>query len=172
MNSKRNYPLLLGSQFLSAFGDNAILSVILGPLTFARAAGTITEAQVNSANPLYSAVFFLPFILLAPLAGFLNDRYSKTRWLLGGNMIKLLGTLTALTGLLLENEWFAMSYLIIGIGACAYSPAKYGIPETSNALKVPSPFPMSARPEPMPSRSGTSSPSKSPTETDCICPPA
>lgn len=127
MNSKRNYPLLLGSQFLSAFGDNAILSVILGPLTFARAAGTITEAQVNSANALYSAVFFIPFILLAPLAGFLNDRFSKTRWLLGGNMIKLLGTLMALTGLLLDNEWFAISYLTIGIGACAYSPAKYGI---------------------------------------------
>ena len=32
---KKNYPLLLGSQFLSAFGDNAILFIVLGPLTFA-----------------------------------------------------------------------------------------------------------------------------------------
>ncbi len=127
MNNNRNYPLLLGSQFLSAFGDNAILAVILGPLTFARAAGTITEAQVNSANALYSAVFFIPFILLAPLAGFLNDRWPKTRWLLGGNMIKILGTLFALVGLLMGSSWFALAYLIIGIGACVYSPAKYGI---------------------------------------------
>lgn len=32
---KKNYPLLLGSQFLSKFDDNAILFIVLGPLTFA-----------------------------------------------------------------------------------------------------------------------------------------
>lgn len=124
---KKNYPLLLGSQFLSAFGDNAILFIVLGPLTFAFNEGKITEEQVNAANATYSAVFFIPFILLAPIAGFVNDRWSKTRWLLGGNTVKLAGTLLALVGVCTHNEWFTISYAIIGIGACLYSPAKYGI---------------------------------------------
>ena len=32
MKPARNYPLLLASQFWSAFGDNFILMVILGPI--------------------------------------------------------------------------------------------------------------------------------------------
>jgi LPLT family lysophospholipid transporter-like MFS transporter len=123
----RNYWLLLTSQFLSAFGDNLLIMVILSALTAARATGQITEQAVNNANALYSALFFLPFVLLAPLAGFLNDRYPKTTWLTGGNLIKLLGTSLGITGLLLHQDLHGLSYLIVGIGACCYSPAKYGI---------------------------------------------
>jgi LPLT family lysophospholipid transporter-like MFS transporter len=130
MRSSRDYPLLLASQFLSAFGDNALLSVILGPLTVARSAGTITEQQVNSANAQYSAMFFIPFLLLAPLAGFLNDRFPKSAWLKGGLLIKLAGLALGITGLALGFGGPALHgavYLLVGIGACAYSPAKYGI---------------------------------------------
>src|SRR6185312_15972102 len=91
--------LLIG-QFLGAFGDNFLLAAILGPLTYALNTGHITEARVNGENALYGLVFSLPFILLAPLAGFLNDRMPKTRWLIGGNAIKLLGTAVGLTGVL------------------------------------------------------------------------
>jgi len=127
MNAKRNYYLLLVSQFLGAFGDNALIAIILGPLTFQREAGQITEQQVNHANAFYSALFFLPFVLLAPLAGFLNDRYPKTAWLFGGNLIKLLGTGVGAMGLLWRQDWQAVGYCLVGIGACCYSPAKYGI---------------------------------------------
>lgn len=134
MPRSRNYPLLLAGQFLGAFGDNFVLAAILGPLTFQLLAGEITEQQVNAQNTIFSAVFFIPFILLAPLAGFLNDRLPKSTWLVGGNALKLLGTAVGLAGVWLHagdlhasRTWQVVGYTIIGLGACAYSPAKYGI---------------------------------------------
>jgi MFS transporter, LPLT family, lysophospholipid transporter len=130
--NRRDYPLLLVGQFCSAFGDNFLLAALLSPLTFALVAGTISEQQVATQNALYSAVFFLPFILLAPLAGILNDRMPKSRWLLGGNVIKLFGSLCILasigwTGS--DAQWTVplLGYALVGVGACLYSPAKYGI---------------------------------------------
>lgn len=134
MNSPRNYHRLLAGQFLGAFGDNFVLAAALGPLTFSLANGTITEREVNAQNALFSAVFFIPFIVLAPLAGWLNDRMPKTSWLFGGNVVKLLGALLALGGVWLHagdfhasRTWQVVGYAIIGLGACVYSPAKYGI---------------------------------------------
>jgi MFS transporter, LPLT family, lysophospholipid transporter len=133
-SSPRNYPLLLIGQFLGAFGDNFVLAAILGPLTFQLLAGTMTEQQVNAQNTLFSAVFFVPFILLAPLAGFLNDRLPKTRWLLGGNALKLVGAAVGFLGVWIHHGdfhasrmWQVIGYTIIGLGACVYSPAKYGV---------------------------------------------
>ena len=124
---KRNYPLLLASQYLSAFGDNVILSVIIGQLTLLQQRGLITDAQNNAQNAIYNFVFFIPSVLLGPLAGYLNDRFAKTRWLLGGNLIKLTGTLVAALALWWGDAWQQAGYAIVGIGACIYSPAKYGI---------------------------------------------
>ncbi|HOB98882.1 MAG TPA: MFS transporter [Verrucomicrobiota bacterium] len=127
MNRPRNYRLLLASQFIGAFGDNAILAVILGQLTFQEQAGTITENQLGAANALYTSLLFIPYVLLAPLAGFVNDRHAKTRWLLGGNGLKVAGTLVAMLSVWHGAFWQGLGYLIVGIGACFYSPAKYGI---------------------------------------------
>lgn len=133
-NTSRNYPLLLGGQFLGAFGDNFVLAALLGPLTFQLVSGKITEQQLNAQNALFSAVFFVPFILLAPLAGFLNDRWAKTRWLVGGNALKFLGAMIGLAGVAwhagdfhASRGWQVVGYAVIGIGACLYSPAKYGV---------------------------------------------
>jgi LPLT family lysophospholipid transporter-like MFS transporter len=144
MPPSRNYALLLSGQFLGAFGDNFLLAAILGPLTFQLTTGVITEQQVNAQNALFSAVFFIPFIVLAPLAGFLNDRMPKTSWLLGGNALKLLGAAVGLLGVWLHagefhasRSWQVAGYAIIGLGACVYSPAKYGIlPEILPAARL------------------------------------
>jgi LPLT family lysophospholipid transporter-like MFS transporter len=127
MSPARNYPLLLVSQFLGAFGDNAILAVILGQLTFQEKAGVITDSQLSAANAIYTSLLFVPYVLLAPLAGFLNDRYAKTRWLAGGNLIKLSGTLLAALSVWHGAWWQGVGYFIVGVGGCVYSPAKYGI---------------------------------------------
>lgn len=130
--SPRNYPLLLVGQFLGAFGDNFLLAAILGPLTYELNSGRITETVVNGENALFGLVFSLPFIVLAPLAGYINDRMPKTSWLVGGNAIKLMGTAIGLAGLLARGGAHAhavqvFAYFVVGVGACAYSPAKYGI---------------------------------------------
>jgi LPLT family lysophospholipid transporter-like MFS transporter len=127
MKSKSNYPLLLGSQFFSAFGDNVILAVIVGQLTLLHAKGTLNDHQLRTENTIYTCLLFIPFILLAPIAGFLNDRFAKTRWLLGGNLIKLAGTAIAALSLSFGEDWQRIGYFVVGIGACVYSPAKYGV---------------------------------------------
>jgi len=127
MNDRRNYPLLLAGQFLSAFGDNLILMLILGPFLDQFKSGAISGREQSVANIYYTSLLFMPYVLLAPLAGYLNDRFSKNRWLLGGNLIKLMGTGLAGLSLVSGAAWQAVGYFTVGIGACVYSPAKYGI---------------------------------------------
>jgi len=134
MRSSRNYYLLLGGQFLGAFGDNVLLKAILGPLTYLNTSGAITQQEVNAQNSLFNAVFFVPFIVLAPLVGFLNDRMPKTSWLFGGNALKVFGTAVGLAGVWMNagdfhasRHWQVVAYGLVAVGACVYSPAKYGI---------------------------------------------
>jgi LPLT family lysophospholipid transporter-like MFS transporter len=124
---RRNYPLLLAAQFLSAFGDTVILAVILGQYTLLFRNGVINEAQLGIQNAIITCLLFVPYVLLAPLAGYLNDRYSKTRCLLVGNAAKLSGTVVALTSTFGGTFLQPAGYFIVGIGACIYGPAKYGI---------------------------------------------
>jgi LPLT family lysophospholipid transporter-like MFS transporter len=125
--ARRNYPILLTSQFLSALGDNAILAVIVGQLTYLQKAGALTEAQLRTHNTVYTSLLFVPFIVLAPVAGFLNDRYPKTAWLAGGNGLKVIGTLLCTLSIAFGPIWQGIGYLMVGVGACVYGPAKYGI---------------------------------------------
>lgn len=126
MYSKRNYPLLLGSQFLGAFGDNALLAVIVGQLTYLQQSGEISSGQLRTASTIYTALLFVPYVLLAPIAGYLNDRYAKATWLAGGNALKLVGALICAASAHFPLGQ-GIGYFIVGIGACFYGPAKYGI---------------------------------------------
>lgn len=127
MSARRNYPLLLASQFLGALGDNAILAVIVGQLTLLQKAGQLGMDDLRTRSALYTSLLFIPYVLLAPLAGYLNDRYAKTSWLLGGNLLKLLGTAVCGLSVWYGYGWQALGYLIVGIGSTMYGPAKYGI---------------------------------------------
>jgi LPLT family lysophospholipid transporter-like MFS transporter len=133
MKTGRNYPLLLASQFLAAFGDNVILALIIGQLTRLLQSGEITNGENRGWNAAFTMLPFIPGVLLAVLAGFLNDRFPKTRWLLGGNLIRLAGSLVAVAGLwagagVQTRLWVqGAGYFIVGIGMCVYGPAKYGI---------------------------------------------
>lgn len=127
MCKSRNYPLLLAGQFLGAFGDNAILAVIVGQLVYLQKSGVITTAELRTSNAIYTSLLFVPYVLLAPLAGYLNDRYAKTAWLTGGNALKLLGTGLCALSVWHGPAWQGVGYLMVGVGACFYGPAKYGI---------------------------------------------
>ena len=127
MSKTRNYPLLLAGQFLGAFGDNAILAVIVGQLVYLQKSGAITTAELRTSNTIYTSLLFVPYVLLAPLAGYLNDRYAKTAWLTGGNALKLLGTGLCALSVSHGAMWQGIGYLMVGVGACFYGPAKYGI---------------------------------------------
>jgi MFS transporter, LPLT family, lysophospholipid transporter len=127
MRAHRNYTLLLISQFLAAFGDNAVLQVILGQLTYLNQSGGISDNKLRQLNSLYQILLFVPSIALAPIVGYLNDRYAKTRWLVGGHGFRICGAIICAMSLV-GGFWLqAVGYLMIGIGISIYGPAKYGI---------------------------------------------
>ena len=112
--NKQIYPLLI-AQFLSAFGDNAILFTVLAIVI---QAGTKASWYI----PALQAVFLIAYVVLGPWVGGIADRHAKARILLIANLIKAAGTILLLIGV--EP---LVAYGIVGMGAAIYSPAKYGI---------------------------------------------
>jgi MFS transporter, LPLT family, lysophospholipid transporter len=104
----------LGAQFLSAFGDNALL--------FAALALVRQESYPAWSGPLLQAFFVGAYILLAPFVGVFADARPKGSVMLYANTLKCVGGL----GLCLHVNPF-VSYALVGAGAAANSPAKYGI---------------------------------------------
>ncbi len=106
-------PVLL-AQFFSAFGDNALL--------FATLALMKKDSYADWTQPVLQIVFVVAYILLAPFVGQLADSFPKGRVMMVANGLKFTGAV--LIGLGVNP--FA-GYGLVGIGAAAYSPAKYGI---------------------------------------------
>ena len=104
---------LLVAQFFSALADNAVL---ITAIAVAKSQG---HAQLV---PVLQEAFVLPFIALAPFAGPIADGFAKGRVMMGANLAKLVGACAMALG---ANPLLA--YGLIGVGATAYSPAKYGI---------------------------------------------
>src|ERR1700761_95268 len=105
---------VITAQFLSALADNALL---FGALALLR-----IDHYPAWTEPLLQEFFVGAFIILAPFAGPFADALPKGRVMLISNFLKLLGALGMLLGL---NPFLA--YGMVGVGAAAYSPAKYGI---------------------------------------------
>lgn len=106
--------IILAAQFLSALADNALLFAAIALLK-----------EVNAPNwhtPVLQQVFIFSYIMLAPFVGAFADSLPKGRVMFISNIIKLLGCIAMLIGV---NPLLA--YGLVGLGAAAYSPAKYGI---------------------------------------------
>lgn len=104
---------LMSAQFLSALADNAILLACLKLIALL--------GQADSSSYL-KMMFIIPFILLAPFVGPFADCLPKGRVMMFGNTLKLFGSILLVLGF---DPW--LSFGIVGLGACVYSPAKYGI---------------------------------------------
>jgi LPLT family lysophospholipid transporter-like MFS transporter len=104
----------LGSQFLSALADNALI--------FAALAVVHRQSYPAWAGPLLQEFFIVTYVVLAPFVGEFADALPKGRAMLYSNAVKLAGSLAMCLSI---NPF--VSYAIVGAGAAAYSPAKYGI---------------------------------------------
>lgn len=113
VDSKGFYPFLT-AQFLSALADNALL--------FAAIALIASTEAPNWHEPLLLQFFVIAYVVLAPFVGAFADAKPKGQVMFISNTIKFIGCLTMFFGL---QPLYA--YGIVGIGAAAYSPAKYGI---------------------------------------------
>ncbi|OGS98969.1 MAG: lysophospholipid transporter LplT [Gallionellales bacterium RIFCSPLOWO2_12_FULL_59_22] len=106
--------IILAAQFLSALADNALL--------FAAIALLMDLHSPSWHTPVLQQSFIVSYIVLAPFVGAFADSLPKGRVMFISNIIKLLGCIAMLVGV-----HPLLAYGLVGLGAAAYSPAKYGI---------------------------------------------
>lgn len=106
--------IILAAQFFSALADNALLFAAIALLKDLHSPAWHT--------PVLQEGFVVSYIILAPFVGAFADSLPKGRVMLISNTIKLSGCLVMLAGV-----HPLLAYGLVGFGAAAYSPAKYGI---------------------------------------------
>ena len=111
---KRGFYTIMSAQFFSSLADNALF---VAAVQLLRGAGAPTWQQAALVP-----MFALFYVVLAPFVGAFADAHPKGRVMLMSNSIKVVGCL-----LMLFGTHPLMAYAVVGLGAAAYSPAKYGI---------------------------------------------
>jgi len=107
----------MAAQFFSSLADNALLVVAIALLVELHAPAYLT--------PMLKFVFVLFYVILAPFVGAFADSMAKGRVMFISNSIKIAGCSLLF---LASHQYFALAaYAVVGLGAAAYSPAKYGI---------------------------------------------
>ena len=110
----RGFYIILAAQFFSALADNALLIAAIAAL---REMHAPLEYE-----PLLKLFFTVSYVALAAFVGAFADSMPKGRVMFISNAIKIVGCLMMFMGI---HPLFA--YAVVGLGAAAYSPAKYGI---------------------------------------------
>ncbi|MGV3742377.1 MAG: lysophospholipid transporter LplT [Burkholderiaceae bacterium] len=110
----RGFYSIMAAQFFSSLADNALLITAIALLVSLKSPAWMT--------PLLKLFFVLSYVVLAAFVGAFADSLPKGKVMLITNMIKIFGCL-----LMFFNVHPLLSYAIVGFGAAAYSPAKYGI---------------------------------------------
>lgn len=111
---QRGFFTVMWSQFFSALADNALLVAALQLLE--------EELATEGLKPLLKLCFAAAYVLLAPVVGAFADSLPKGQVMFLCNGLKIGGCFLMLFGV----DPIA-SYTLVGLGAAAYSPAKYGI---------------------------------------------
>ena len=111
---KAGFYTIMAAQFFSSLADNALLIAAIRLLHELEAPEWMTPALKQS--------FVVSYVVLAPLVGAFADSMPKGRVMLITNAIKVVGCM-----LMLFTLHPLAAYAVVGFGAAAYSPAKYGI---------------------------------------------
>lgn len=111
---KRGFYTIMAAQFFSSLADNALLIAAIALL--------VTMEAPLWMTPLLKWSFALSYVLLAAFVGAFADSRPKGKVMFFTNLIKIIGC-----GLMFFNVHPVIAYGVVGFGAAAYSPAKYGI---------------------------------------------
>ena len=111
---KRGFYTIMSAQFFSSLADNALFVAAVELIRISGGA----EWQRAALVPMFA----LFYVVLAPFVGAFADSRPKGEVMFISNAIKVVGCLMMLFG-----SHPLLSYAIVGLGAAAYSPAKYGI---------------------------------------------
>ncbi len=110
----RGFYTIMAAQFFSSLADNALLIVAISVLASVQSPDWMT--------PMLKLFFVLSYVVLAPFVGAFADAYPKGRVMFITNLVKIAGCL-----LMFFSVHPLLAYAVVGFGAAAYSPAKYGI---------------------------------------------
>ena len=110
----RGFGIVIGAQFASALADNALLIVAIALL--------VQQGFAPWWAPLLKIGFMASYVLLAPWVGPLADAFAKGRVMAAMNVVKIVGLALLAVGL---HPVAALA--VVGLGAAAYAPAKYGL---------------------------------------------
>jgi LPLT family lysophospholipid transporter-like MFS transporter len=111
---KAGFYTIMAAQFFSSLADNALLIAAIALLRELQEPAWMTPSLKMS--------FVVSYVLLAPLVGAFADSMAKGRVMLLTNGVKVIGCT-----LMLFSAHPLVAYAVVGFGAAAYSPAKYGI---------------------------------------------
>lgn len=111
---KPGFYIIIAAQFFSSLADNALLIAAIALLRELHEPPWMTPALKQS--------FVVSYVVFAPLVGAFADSMAKGRVMLVTNAVKIVGC-----AMMLANVHPLLSYAMVGFGAAAYSPAKYGI---------------------------------------------
>jgi hypothetical protein len=111
---KPGFYTIMAAQFFSSLADNALLIAAIALLYQLQAPAWMT--------PLLKLFFVLSYVLLAAFVGAFADSRPKGNVMFWTNSIKIVGCMA-----MLFTVHPLAAYAIVGFGAAAYSPAKYGI---------------------------------------------
>jgi len=122
---KKGFYTIMAAQFFSSLADNALLIAAIAMLVQLEGPPWLT--------PLLKFFFTISYVVLAFAVGAFADSMPKGRVMFVTNTVKVVGCV-----LILFNEflrigqmrpyWLVLlAYAVVGLGAAAYSPAKYGI---------------------------------------------
>jgi MFS family permease len=106
--------IIMAAQFFSSLADNALLVAAIALLMQSHSPTWLT--------PYLKFFFVISYVALAPYVGAFADRLPKGHVMFVSNLIKIVGCVL----MLFEVNPLA-AYALVGLGAAAYSPAKYGI---------------------------------------------
>jgi acyl-[acyl-carrier-protein]-phospholipid O-acyltransferase/long-chain-fatty-acid--[acyl-carrier-protein] ligase len=135
--SDRSFWGIAITQFLGAFNDNLYKQMMLLMALPAAAAAMRGDRQGWA-----TMVFSLPFVLLSSFAGYLSDRYSKSRIIVLCKVAEIGITLLAVLAFLwypILDFWGTWTVLVLmGIHSTFFGPGKYGIlPELFSKKELP-----------------------------------
>ena len=106
--------IIMAAQFFSALADNTLLIAAIAILRDMNAPAAY--------EPLLKTFFTVSYVALAAFVGAFADSMPKWRVMFISNGIKILGC-----SLMFFEMHPLLAYAVVGLGAAAYSPAKYGI---------------------------------------------
>ena len=118
------------TQFLGAFNDNYFKQMVLLTCLSAKKAGE----NAPDRQPIAMIAFAFPFILLSGLGGYLSDRLSKQRVIIGCKVAEIFIMASAVCVLLIPNLSADVQLLaligvlaMMGSHSAIFAPSKYGV---------------------------------------------